>query len=99
MDWALCGRSPGLPASPGAADAVGVVRSGLPDASSAWRAFLQVSSISPGLAARVTDTAHGPHSQTSRLSWNARQIVRTCAMGLPHPGQGAGLELAGNLSD
>jgi hypothetical protein len=65
----------------------------------AARRSSQLLSLFAFFAVWVTDTAQGLHSQTSRLSWNARQIVRTSAMGLPHSGQWVELKLPGPCSD
>jgi hypothetical protein len=46
---------------------------------------------------RVMLTPHGRHSKTSLLASNARQIVRTRAMGLEHDGQRSDPEFSGCL--
>jgi hypothetical protein len=45
----------------------------------------------------LTFTPHGPHSKTLMVSFKPRQIVRTCAMGFPHVGQGIGCESFGAM--
>ena len=46
------------------------------------RSLLDAHSFGCGLAVWLTEILHGRHSRTSRLSWKARQIVRTCVIGL-----------------
>lgn len=47
----------------------------------------QRSSIWAAFAVWATEAPHDLQSKTSRSSWNARQIVRTGAMGCRHAGQ------------